>query len=166
MISWQGKTVRVRARYVPRFLWTTASIDVLLGDQCILRTGGQLKLTGAHATSFSDGGSAHQIELSWGQSRNFRFPYQLRIDGVTVGDAQVQVENRRMISVPALIVVALLVLFVSLVFWLMTTAFNTSPEPTPRGRIPPVPVTDDRHVVGPMVRLAAPPAHLQSGLSL
>jgi hypothetical protein len=142
MISWQGKTVRVQARNVPRFLWTTASIDVFLSDQCVLRTGGQLKLTGSHSTSFSDGGAEHQIELRWGHSRNFRFPYQLRIDGITVDDSHVQVENRGVIIIPAFIIVALLIVFLSLAFWLMTTASNKSPEPTPRGHIPAVPVTD------------------------
>ena len=119
MISWEGKTVRVQASYVPRFLWATASIDVFLGDQCVLRTGGQLKLTGSHSTSFSDDGSEHQIELSWGRSRNFRFPYQLRIDGVTVDDSHVQVGNWYMIGIPAFVLVAL-ASFLSLVFWLMT----------------------------------------------
>lgn len=121
MISWRGKTVRVQAGYVPRFLWTTASIDVFWGDQCILRTGGQLKITGSHSTSFSDGGSEHQIELSWGQSRNFRFPYQLRIDGVTVDDSHVHVENWQMMSIPALIIVALLFSFLGYILWLIST---------------------------------------------
>ncbi len=120
-VSWQGKTVRVQARYVSRFLWTTASIDVFWGDQCILRTGGQLKVTGSYSTSFREGGSEHQIELSWGQSRNFRFPYQLRIDGVIVDDSQVQVENWQMMSIPALIIVALLFLFFGYILWLVTT---------------------------------------------
>jgi hypothetical protein len=115
MISWQGKTVRVQARYVPRFLWMTASIDVFVGDQCVLRTGGQLKRTGSHSTSFSEGGSEHQIELRWGHSRNFSFPYQLRIDGVTVDDSHVHVENWCMMIIPAFIIVALLVLSLSLV---------------------------------------------------
>jgi len=119
-ISWQGKTVRVQARYVLRYLWTTASIDVFWGDQCVLRTGGQLKVTGSYSTSFRDGGSEHQIELSWGQSRNFRFPYQLRIDGVTVDDSHVQVENWQMMSIPALIIVALLFLLFGFVLRLMT----------------------------------------------
>jgi hypothetical protein len=120
MISWQGKAVRVRARYVPRFLWTTASIDIFLGDQCALRTGGKLKLTGTHAATFRDGGLEHQIELRWGQSRQFRFPYQLRIDGVTVDDSHVQVENWYMMSIPAIIIVALLFICLNVILWHMT----------------------------------------------
>ncbi|MFZ1074449.1 MAG: hypothetical protein WAO21_13570 [Verrucomicrobiia bacterium] len=119
MISWQGKTLRVQARYVPRFLWTTASIDVFLDDRCILRTGGKLKLTGSYTALFNDGGSEHQAELRWGQSRNFRFPYHLRIDGVIVDDSLVHIENRYMTRIPAFIIVALLFSFFSLAFWLL-----------------------------------------------
>ncbi len=127
MISWQGKTVRVQARYVPRFLWTTASIDVFWGDQCLLRTGGKFKLTGSYSTSFRDSGSEHQIELSWGQSSNFHFPYQLRIDGAIVDDSKVHVENQHMIMVPAIIIVASMFLFFGFVFWLLVTLLNNAP---------------------------------------
>src|SRR2546426_11480508 len=65
MISWRNKPVRVRARLVPRFFWTTASIDVFLEDKCILRTGGQFKFTGSHSASFTDGRSEHQADLTW-----------------------------------------------------------------------------------------------------
>jgi hypothetical protein len=105
MTSWQGKVVSVRAHYVPRFVWTTASIDVYLDDRCILRTGGQLKLTGSHSTTFTDGGTEHRMELTWGGSGGFRFPYQLRIDGVLVADAHVAIENWGMIFIPATLIV-------------------------------------------------------------
>ena len=112
MVSWHGKAVSVRARYIPRFLWTTASIDVFLDGRCVFRTGGQLKSTGSHSASFNDGGSEHQMELAWGRSREFRFPYQLRIDGVLVGESQVRVENQHLVLIPALIIVALMALVV------------------------------------------------------
>ena len=118
MNSWRDKPVRVQARLVPRYLWTTASIDAFLGDRCILRTGGQLKLTGSYSGSFIDGDSEHQVELSWGLSGGFRFPYQLRIDSILVGDSRVQVENWYMVGIPAVILGALLVLFFGFVFWL------------------------------------------------
>ena len=107
MISWQGKAVSVRAHYVPRFVWTTASIDVYLHDRCVLRTGGQFKLTGSHFTAFTDGGTEHRMELTWGGSGGFCFPYQLRIDGVLVADALVAIENRAMIFIPAILIVFL-----------------------------------------------------------
>jgi len=114
MISWRDKPVRVQASYVPRYLWTTASIDVFWDDRCILRTGGQAKLTGSHSASFSNGGPEQQVELIWGHSRGFRFPYQLRIDGVVIDDSHVQVENWYMIGIPAFIIAAFLILFFKL----------------------------------------------------
>jgi len=108
MTSWQGKAVSVRAHYVPRFVWTTASIDVYLDDRCILRTGGQFKLAGSHSATFTDGGAEHRAELTWGGSGGFRFPYQLRIDGVLIADALVAVENWGMIFIPAFLIVFLL----------------------------------------------------------
>jgi hypothetical protein len=89
-------------------LWTTASIDVYLDDLCVLRSGGQFKLTGSHSTTFTDGGTEHRMELTWGGSGGFCFPYQLRIDDVLVADALVAIENRVMIFIPALIIVFLL----------------------------------------------------------
>src|SRR6476469_9506635 len=103
MISWRDKPVRVTARYIPRYLWTSASIDVFLGNQCILRTGGQAKLTGRHSGSFKDGDEGHKVELKWGKSLGYRFPYQLRIDGVLIEESIVRVENQVMIFIPAFI---------------------------------------------------------------
>jgi len=112
MIAWQGRAVLVRANYIPRFVWTTASIDVFLDGRCVFRTGGQLKAIGSHTATFNDGGSEHRIELKWGRSRDFCFPYQLRIDGVLVGESQVRVENQHMILIPALIIIGLMALVV------------------------------------------------------
>ncbi|HTY86399.1 MAG TPA: hypothetical protein VMB80_02960 [Candidatus Acidoferrum sp.] len=108
MTSWQGKAVLVRAHYVPRFVWTTASIDVYLDDRCVLRTGGQFKLTGSHSATFTEGGREHRVELTWGGSGGFRFPYQLRVDGDLIADGQVAVENWGMIFIPAFLIVFLL----------------------------------------------------------
>ena len=105
MISWRNKPVRVQARLVPRFFWTTASIDVILEDKCILRTGGQFKFTGSHSVAFTDGRSEHQADLTWGRASGDRFPYQLRIDGATVSDLEVEVENWPMGYIPVLILI-------------------------------------------------------------
>ena len=109
MSSWQGKAIRVRARLVPRLLWTTASIDVFLEEQCVLRTGGQFKVTGSHAAKFDDGNSEHQAVLAWGRVRDGRFPYRLQIDGAQVEEAEVGVENRLMGFIPSLCVIAIMV---------------------------------------------------------
>jgi hypothetical protein len=110
MISWQNKMIRVQARLVPRFLWTTASIDVFWGDQCILCTGGQFKAVGSHSVSFRNDNSEHHAVLSWGRGRRHRFPYQLQIDGVTIDDSQVNIENWGMAYIPAFLVTGLLAL--------------------------------------------------------
>lgn len=109
-ITWQGKAVSVRANYIPRFLWTTASIDVFLDGRCVFRTGGQLKSIGSHAAIFNDGGFEHRMELKWGRSRDFCFPYELYIDGVLAGKSQVRVENQHLILIPALLIIALMAL--------------------------------------------------------
>jgi hypothetical protein len=94
IIEWQGNKVNVQARLVPRYLWNTASIDVFLDGQCILQTGGQLKLNGSHSATFTHSGSPHTAELSWSSSGlSFSFPYQLRIDGVPVAASRVNVQN-------------------------------------------------------------------------
>jgi hypothetical protein len=109
MILWRDKTVRVRARLIPRFLWLTASIDVFLGKTCILRTGGQLKMTGSHSATFADGNSEHKAVLAWQRSRQHRFPYQLQIDGIDLDNAHVGVENWRMGYIPSFLILSLLI---------------------------------------------------------
>jgi hypothetical protein len=94
IIKWKDSTVDVQARLIPRFLWSTASIDVFLDGQCILRTGGQLKFTGSHSTTFSHSDSTHTAELSWGTTISLMsFPYQLRVDGVPVASSRVYIRN-------------------------------------------------------------------------
>jgi hypothetical protein len=94
IIKWQDSAVDVQARLVPRYLWNTASIDVFLDGQRILRTGGQLKLKGSYSAIFSHSGSSHTAELSWGFcGLSFSFPYQLRIDGAPVAASRVQIRN-------------------------------------------------------------------------
>src|SRR5580704_10104500 len=87
VIKWQDGTVDVQAALIPRFVWTVASIDVLLYGQCILQTGGQMKLTGSHSTSFNYCGSSHTVTLSWGRKGLApSFPFELRIDDVQIAD--------------------------------------------------------------------------------
>jgi hypothetical protein len=92
-IKWRESTVDVEARLIPRFLWTTASIDVFLDGQCILRTGGQWRLTGSHSSTFTHLGSNHKAELSWGRGFLHSFPYQFKIDDISVSAARVRVKN-------------------------------------------------------------------------
>src|SRR5690242_10339818 len=113
VIKWQDSPVDVQARLIPRFLWSTASIDVFLDGQCILRTGGQLKFTGSHSTTFTHSGSTHTAELSWGATISpLSFPYQFRIDGVPVAASRVHVRNWPLgLAVWFLIAAAIIMLF-------------------------------------------------------
>jgi hypothetical protein len=118
---WHGSTIEVTARIVPRYLWTTASIDVFLDGRCILRTGGQMRIIGSSSAEFHHDGSVHTAELSWENvhDRGFirpGFPYQLRIDGTKVAVAEVAVENPGLILIPLLVLVSpiLLALLLSL----------------------------------------------------
>ena len=92
-MNWNGKLLTVSALYVPRYLWATASISVYLNEECILRTGGQLRFTGSCSTQYSDANGTHIAELSWGLGFLRSFPYTLRIDNVHVVSARVHVKN-------------------------------------------------------------------------
>src|SRR6476660_7695564 len=111
--SWQGSTVKVRARLVPRFFWMTASIDVFVGEQCVLRTGGQLTFSGVKSAEFTHADAKHTAELKWGTSGiSFSFPYELRIDGVLVSVSRVFIRNWPVGLIAAfLIATVLLVIF-------------------------------------------------------
>lgn len=92
--NWRGSEIRVTAKLVPRFLWSTASIDVFIKNKCILQTGGQLKITGAYSTSFTDdAGGHHRAELAWGRASLRSFPFRLQIDGEPIADSRVKIEN-------------------------------------------------------------------------
>ena len=123
-VSWRDKSVQVRAGLVPRYLWTSASIDVYLDGECVFRTGGKIQSIGSHAAAFRIGGSEHQMEVSWGRSRNFRFPYQLKIDGNPVMESQVPVENQGLMMIPALLIVAVLFSFVAGLYWILKFALQ------------------------------------------
>jgi hypothetical protein len=109
-LEWQGKSVRVRVRLLPRYLWIAGSLDVFLADQCILSTGRQPS-RGSYSASFGDGGSEHRVEVVWRRPRGYRLPYKLRFDGVTADDSEVGVENWGMGYIPTALLIGLGVLF-------------------------------------------------------
>jgi hypothetical protein len=109
---WRGYAVEVTARLVPRYLWTTSSIDVFLDGRCILRTGGQMKVIGSSSAEFQHDGAVHTVELSWdrAQPRGFVrhcFPCQLTIDGAKLAVAEVTVENAGLLLIPLLLLPSL-----------------------------------------------------------
>lgn len=120
IIEWQGSKVEVQARLVPRYSWNTASIDVFLDGQQMLQTGGQLKLKGSCTTSFTHARSTHIMLLSWGCSGiRFSFPYELRIDGVSVATSRVQIRNW---PVVVIIIMVVWVILFGMIGYLIRTA--------------------------------------------
>jgi len=111
--EWRGRALQVTARLIPRFLWTTASIDVFLDACCVLQTGGKMKLTGGSTARFEDSGTIHDIELTWGRARLRWFPVKITIDGQLVADSKVFVDNWPLELWPS----AVLVGAVAWLFW-------------------------------------------------
>ena len=109
-LEWRGHVVQVTACLVPRFLWTTASINVLLDERCVLKTGGQMKVTGASSARFEDSGTFHNVELNWGRARLRWFPIKITIDGQPVAESKVFVDNWPLALWPA-------ALFLGVVAW-------------------------------------------------
>jgi len=91
--SWQGQPVSVSCHMVSRYAWTSATIDVAVGEQVVLRTGGAAKVTGRHAETFEFRGTRHTAELSWGVSLWYAFPFSLTIDGTEIVKSRVSISN-------------------------------------------------------------------------
>ena len=106
--QWQGKPVLVTSKLVPRILWQTASIDVSIDGERILRTGGKFKYKGAHADRFRRSGAQHEAVLAWGISGLRSFPVQLSIDGEPVLESRVHISNWPLSLWPLAIPLALL----------------------------------------------------------
>ena len=108
LIQWQESAIEVQARLVPRYLWSTASIEVRLDGRCILQTGGQMKFTGTEVATFTHAGTKHTARLLWGAGFLRSFPYSLRIDDAPVSEGRVQVRNWPMGLVVVAVVLAAL----------------------------------------------------------
>ncbi len=93
-LAWQNRRLEIKARLIPKFLWTTASIDVYLDDSCILKTGGQLATRGKQVSEFEFNNQDHLAELSWTPpSGGIFYPYQLVIDQQLVDNSDVYIRN-------------------------------------------------------------------------
>lgn len=91
--SWNSTAVEVTARMIPRYAWTTASIDVAIGGNTILETGGVLKVVGAHVGPFEFHGVKHSVEITWGEATLRSFPFRLFIDGFPLLASSVPIAN-------------------------------------------------------------------------
>jgi hypothetical protein len=101
MTRWKDCDLEVRAEFVPRYCWTTASIDVYLNGLRILRTGGVLRIKGALTKTFRHKNENHALELSWRSPLlGMSFPYELSIDGRSIITAKVWPRNWPMLFIP------------------------------------------------------------------
>lgn len=100
---WKRESVTVTARLVPKYLFTTASIDVDIGGKLILASGGVNKVVGAQEHSFEHDGQTHLAEITWGVAKSNSFPVQLFLDGVLVFDSTVKISNWWLMYWPLLI---------------------------------------------------------------
>jgi len=85
--------VTVSARLVRRFAWQTASIDLTVGDEVVMRTGGVFKFVGKVVRSFEIDGACHEAALEWGRGTLRSFPYSLTLDADPVCNGRVSVDN-------------------------------------------------------------------------
>jgi hypothetical protein len=83
---------------------------VYLADECILRTGGVLKMTGSHRNSFIHNNESHTAEITWGYARGLSLPYQLYLDGQEIVNAKIVPRNWPAAFIP---VVAFLVVLIA-----------------------------------------------------
>jgi hypothetical protein len=95
--EWNETKIEVQASLVPKYIWTTASIDVILEGRFILRTGGKLKVTGVVKNGFEFNGKKYQAVLTWGRSSLWYFPYQLTINENMVSNSKVYIRNWPMV---------------------------------------------------------------------
>ena len=68
MPLWQECNLEVKAELVPRYFWTTASINVYVDDVCIIQTGGVWRLRGIQRAGFRRNNENQVLELAWQSS--------------------------------------------------------------------------------------------------
>ncbi|MFY9288544.1 MAG: hypothetical protein WAO98_08590 [Alphaproteobacteria bacterium] len=100
MITWNNNTLKVTAAFIPKFLWSTASIDVSINGRRVLATGGPLKRTGVCLANFCEDRNIHKIRLEWGKADWRWFPYRLFIDDAVVAESKVYITNWPLLAVP------------------------------------------------------------------
>jgi len=90
---WNNTPILVTSRFISRYAWTSASIDVSVDGAVILRTGGVFRVTGTVVQTFTSRGANHEAKLTWGRGSLRWFPFKLEIDGALVAEAKVPTSN-------------------------------------------------------------------------
>ncbi|WP_143042932.1 hypothetical protein ABL840_29680 [Variovorax sp. NFACC27] len=91
--EWNGSKLFVTSTLLARKLWQAASIDLFLGEKCLLKTGGVFKLVGTHSVEFEHEGTRHRATLSWGRAGFRSFPIKVEIDGAPLLEGHVVSSN-------------------------------------------------------------------------
>ena len=106
--TWNGSTVEVTARLLPRKAFLAASIDVHINRETKLRTGGVFKIVGEYQEQVELSGSHHKLALAWGKAAPRSFPVKLTIDDRVVLEESVRISNWYAAYWPWALVVSLL----------------------------------------------------------
>jgi hypothetical protein len=91
--SWNGASVQITSQIISRYAWTTATIDVSINGNTVLRTGGVMKTAGDTTVTFEYERTPHKAVLRWRNGSLRSFPFQLEIDGALVADSRAPVSN-------------------------------------------------------------------------
>jgi hypothetical protein len=117
-IEWEHSILSVKARLIPKYVWTTASIDVVIDGRCVLETGGQLRTRGEKRREFTHNNATHVAILSWTPPRSGLFyPYELSLDDQIIDKSEVYIGNWPLGIVGVILIVGTLLgipLFVAL----------------------------------------------------
>lgn len=111
LVRWDGSDLDIEAEYVPRYLYTTASINIY--NRCILRTGGVWRFRGTKSAEFTHNGKTGHAELSWRSGRS-EFWCKLTIDDQAVLTGVVTPRNFLALLIPAAVALAAIALFAHL----------------------------------------------------
>ncbi|HSM95293.1 MAG TPA: hypothetical protein VLT91_04560 [Rhizomicrobium sp.] len=108
--QWDDVDVAVESVLVPRYLYTSASVNVYVAGNCILQTGGVMRFSGKNMAEFAHNGTDHQVVLDWTSGRS-SVGYTLMIDGDKILEGSVFPRNALMGMTPVFIfAVAMLVI--------------------------------------------------------
>ncbi len=91
--NWEDGKITVTSTLLPKILWQTASIDVFLNEKCLLKTNGQLKITGSHTAQFTHNTVNHEVILIWGTGGLRTFPIEVSIDGKQIIKSEIYTSN-------------------------------------------------------------------------
>lgn len=80
--EWNGHCIRVQSALVPRYFWTSASVDAYVDQSCVIKTGGVFRFSGIETGDLNDRGKNHVMQMAWNVGgRDLAVRYELAIDG-------------------------------------------------------------------------------------